>query len=154
MTLQTLYKYWLSKKIRTAFKVLVSKLRSVECGLQSANYKYKCDCETSSYYLALLDVYLLLTKLVRTSRFLYFLQQRLFMKIIPCHTLIFTNTSLISYFLISRYDVFFSPKKLFNQIIEYCKFKVFAENSKKLISVRHVTGWDEDYLRKIPRVVW
>ncbi len=24
----------------------------------------------------------------------------------------------------------------------------------KYIIVRHVTGWDKDYLRKIPRVVW
>ncbi len=23
-----------------------------------------------------------------------------------------------------------------------------------IIGVRHVTGWDKDYLRKIPRVVW
>ncbi len=24
----------------------------------------------------------------------------------------------------------------------------------KVTPVRHVTGWDKDYLRKIPRVVW
>jgi hypothetical protein len=30
----------------------------------------------------------------------------------------------------------------------------FKDAKNIMFSVRHVTGWDKDYLRKIPRVVW
>jgi hypothetical protein len=38
------------------------------------------------------------------------------------------------------------------------KIYFFTEKNKdecvQYRAVRHVTGWDKDYLRKIPRVVW
>ncbi len=36
----------------------------------------------------------------------------------------------------------------------YTNFNANVYKILKILSVRHVTGWDKDYLRKIPRVVW
>jgi hypothetical protein len=34
------------------------------------------------------------------------------------------------------------------------EYQVYLYGSKAITYVRHVTGNDKDYLRKIPRVVW
>ncbi len=54
-----------------------------------------------------------------------------------------------------------SSKNSVQQEIRYRTWSRSADFKNKILnfasifsSVRHVTGWDEDYLRKIPRVVW